>query len=199
MPTEYADKGADVSGCGYYRYALWRVWDDKLPRAVFVMLNPSKADGEADDPTIRRCVGFAKSWQLGGLHVVNLFAYRATDPDDLFSITPSQRVGPLNDEYLRLTFNAARQSGHTLVCAWGDFGQPQVLERTRFVRLLAADRGVTLNVLKLTKNGRPNHPVRLPGALSPVPWFVPEVKTDGVQPQPDPAQDPRGGAGAGPA
>jgi hypothetical protein len=75
--------GATLSACGGYRYLLWRIWDDRLPIAVFIMLNPSTADAMLDDPTIRRCVGYARDWNCGGVAVVNLFAQRATNPKDL--------------------------------------------------------------------------------------------------------------------
>lgn len=74
---------ATISQCGKYRYELTRTWDKELPKVMFIMLNPSKADGEEDDTTIRRCINYAKDWGYGSLVVCNLFAYRATDPDDL--------------------------------------------------------------------------------------------------------------------
>ena len=61
---------------GQYRYWLWRLWDADLPHVCFCMLNPSKADAVTDDPTLRRCINFAKSWGYGSLSVVNLFAYQ---------------------------------------------------------------------------------------------------------------------------
>jgi hypothetical protein len=70
---------AEISEDGKYRYALMRMWDDK-PLMMFCMLNPSTADATKDDPTIRRCIGFAKDRGYGGIYVVNLMAYRATDP-----------------------------------------------------------------------------------------------------------------------
>jgi hypothetical protein len=79
----YLESTATVSPCGLYRYDLRRVWDAARPPCLFVMLNPSTADGSQDDPTIRRCVGFAKAWEMGGVVVVNLFALRATDPGRL--------------------------------------------------------------------------------------------------------------------
>ena len=83
MRTILDDRGADISPCGKYRYSLWRDWDWQgfANRVMFVGLNPSTADATNDDPTIRRCVRFATDWGFGGLVMVNLFAYRATDPD----------------------------------------------------------------------------------------------------------------------
>ena len=68
-----------------YRYLLVRRWDNTLPDATFVMLNPSTADERDDDPTIRKCIGFAKRWGCGGIKVVNLYAFRATNPRDCFA------------------------------------------------------------------------------------------------------------------
>lgn len=77
---------AELSACGSYRYELRRVWGDPARLACFLMLNPSTATAEADDPTIRRCVGYAKAWQFDGILVRNLFALRATDPAALAAI-----------------------------------------------------------------------------------------------------------------
>lgn len=79
-------KSAIISECGKYRYSLSRIWDENKANVLFIMLNPSTADGDVDDPTIRRCIGFAKSWGYGGIYVGNLFAYRATDPKELLKV-----------------------------------------------------------------------------------------------------------------
>ena len=87
--------GAAFSPCGRYRYKLWRVWDPARPLGcvMFLMLNPSTATDNEDDPTIRRCIGYARSWGYGGLYVGNLFAYRATDPRRLAASGSSRRSG----------------------------------------------------------------------------------------------------------
>ena len=77
--------GAVVSDDGLYRYILTRTWDRSLPALVFCMLNPSTADATVDDPTIRKCIGFAQRLGYGGIIVVNLFAYRATKPRELYA------------------------------------------------------------------------------------------------------------------
>lgn len=79
-------RGAVISDDGRYRYRLWRTWAPELPRMAWIMLNPSTADAEVDDPTIRRCVGFAKREGCGGIEVVNLYAYRSTDPSVLGTV-----------------------------------------------------------------------------------------------------------------
>ena len=140
---------AVVSSCGQYRYSLERHWTAAEP-AVFVMLNPSTADGTHDDPTIRRCIGFARSWGFGGLRVLNLFAYRSTNPRNLVLV--EDPVGPANDAYLR---EAAR--GGELICAWGAYPAP---ERVEFLRSL----GARLSAISLTKAGSPAHPLYLHAA-----------------------------------
>ena len=79
--NEAMERGADISPCGRYRYSLWRKWGPGAT-CMFVGLNPSTADETADDPTIRRCMAFARDWGYGALCMANLFAYRATDPAD---------------------------------------------------------------------------------------------------------------------
>ena len=82
----YGESGAIFSECKKYRYLLWRKWG-KSPHSKYVMfvgLNPSTADESIDDPTIRRCICFAKDWGYDGLFMANLFAYRATYPVDMF-------------------------------------------------------------------------------------------------------------------
>ena len=83
---ENQNRRAIVSACGKYRYRLSRMWDSKKPCVLFIMLNPSTADHEKDDNTIRRCISFAKSWGYGGLYVGNLFPYRATKPEELLTV-----------------------------------------------------------------------------------------------------------------
>lgn len=103
---------AELSECGEYRYRLSRVWDEAKRPLTFIMLNPSTADAEVDDPTIRRCMGFAERERAGGIIVVNLYGFRTTKPSDLFQATDP--IGPGNDRALK---RAARQA-KSIVCAW---------------------------------------------------------------------------------
>lgn len=146
---------ATISADGLYRYTLGRRWAQRPP-AVFVMLNPSTADAETDDPTIRRCIGFAKSWGCGGIHVVNLYAYRATRPKHLWEA--EDPIGPDNDDVLRMAFHDASDTNRPVVAAWGAHGP---LDRAQFVHTLAHARGVTMQAFALTKNGSPKHPLYL--------------------------------------
>lgn len=142
-----------------YRYKLIREWDVSLPSVAFIGLNPSTADESVDDPTIRRCVGFAKAWGYGRLVMLNLFAYRATDPTELrrLDIEP---VGALNDVFLR----ALPLHSELIVAAWG--AQGTYLGRDVVVR----QRLPNLHYLRLTQGGQPSHPLYLPGDLTPVLW-----------------------------
>lgn len=163
LPESYAH----ISDDGLYRYTLGRRWSTDLDAgaAVFVMLNPSTADASVDDPTIRRCIGFARALGCGGLHVVNLYAYRATKPADLWQV--EDPVGPENDDVLRRTFKAAANEGRPVIAAWGANAKPL---RVEFVGILAKAAGVTLTALGVTKDGAPRHPLYLPASARPTPW-----------------------------
>ncbi len=150
---------AVISECGMYRYWLERKLASPIKNTcVFIMLNPSTADAELDDPTIRRCKGFADRFQCGTLVVVNLFAFRATKPADLYKA--ADPIGPKNDNYLR---KALALPGMKL-CGWG--ANPT---NNRDIRIgaLAAWADVNLMCLGKTKSGAPKHPLYLP-ALAPL-------------------------------
>lgn len=156
-PTEDVRKSAVISPCGTYRYELARWWSARPPIG-WVMLNPSTADANLDDPTIRRCVGFAKAWGCGGIVVRNLYALRATDPAELGR--HPRPVGPENDAYL------ARCKNEPLtVVAWGARGG----DRGREVLRLLARQGVHPHLLAITGDGQPRHPLYLRADLQPVP------------------------------
>lgn len=149
-------KTARLSDCRTYRYELWRTWDESKPYAMFIGLNPSTADETEDDPTIRRCINFAKSWGYGGLCMANLFAYRATQPEDMKKA--SDPIGDKNDETLILL---AENAG-VIVGAWGNDGV--FLNRSEDVRALIPE----INVLKVNKSGEPAHPLYLKSTLTPI-------------------------------
>jgi hypothetical protein len=143
--------GAAFSRDRRYRYRLWRRWDRSRPAIAFCMLNPSTADARRDDPTIRRCIGFARDWGYGGIEVVNIFALRATDPRALRSA--HDPVGPRNDAFM---LRAARRS--PVVIAWGVHGALRDRGATA-LRLF----GPRTRVLALgrTRSGAPRHPLYL--------------------------------------
>lgn len=144
-----------------YRYLLTRIWDPTVAPVVFVMLNPSTADALEDDPTIRRCIGFARRHCAGGIVVVNLFALRSTDPRVLRD--HPDPVGRLNDVFIR----QATSGASLVVGAWGAAG----LEHGRGASVAKAltGRGVALRCLGTTSTGQPRHPLYLPSdaALEP--------------------------------
>jgi hypothetical protein len=144
-----------------YRYRLWREWNPDAPRVSFVMLNPSTADAKTDDPTIRRCLGFAQSWGYGSLEVVNLFAYRATDPQELRGA--ADPIGAENDRYLI----AASQRAQTLILAWGNWGKLHQRDQA-VLRLLA--ECCKVYCLGINRSGQPRHPLYVRSDAVLLPW-----------------------------
>ena len=148
--------GAVFSDCTSYRYCLWRRWDGQLPTMVWVLLNPSTADASLDDPTVLRCVRFARAHQHGGVILVNLFAWRATDPREL----RQQRdpVGPDNDVYIDW---ACRVSAlNTIVAGWG--AHAFAAQRAQDVRdLIACASKRPIQCFGTSKAGHPRHPLYL--------------------------------------
>ena len=151
MDDRLTGSGAVFSPCGRYRYKLWRVWDPARPLGLvmFLMLNPSTATDAEDDPTIRRCIGYARSWGYGGLYVGNLFAYRATDPTALQRV--DQPVGPDNDQAL---LEMMAQCG-LVVAAWSNHGA-KYGRRVREVLDLVEQ---PLYCLRQWRSGQPAHPL----------------------------------------
>lgn len=145
---------AIISDCGLYRYRLSRSWDNG-PHLTFVMLNPSTADSFQDDPTIRRCIGFAKREAFCGLHVLNLFAFRATKPDDMLHAEDPE--GPQNRAYLNQAIEMSAFSQHPLICAWGSHWMAKKAGPD-FVNRIVAGGGFAA-CLGQTKSGAPRHPL----------------------------------------
>ena len=138
---------ATFSECRKYRYALWRTWDTSKPYLMFVGLNPSTADEKTDDPTVTRCINYAKSWGYGGVCMVNLFAFRATEPNVMKAA--SEPVGKDNDDWLKKLANEAG----LVVAAWGNDGS--YMDRSKKIRELLPN----LHCLKINKSGEPAHPL----------------------------------------
>lgn len=147
---------AQLSPCKDYRYALWRIWDEDKPYALFICLNPSTADENKDDPTLVRCIKFAQSWGYGGLCMGNLFAYRATQPKDL--IKSSDPIGAENDYWLE---KLSRDAGIVIV-GWGNHGS--FLNRSNEV----LNRLSKTYCLKKNKSGQPSHPLYINKNLKPI-------------------------------
>lgn len=154
LPRDPMDKtsGAVISDDRLYRYSLWRCWDSRRARILWVMLNPSTADGAVDDPTIRRCKAFSCRWGFGSLTVVNLFAFRTSTPAALH--LHHDPVGPENDQHILSACGLAQ----TIIAAWGVHGG----RRGRIVTAMVAKRYQgRIECLGVTKNGSPRHPLYL--------------------------------------
>jgi hypothetical protein len=154
---------ACFDGTGSYRYSLYREWQANAPRLAFVMLNPSTADAQRNDATIRRCLGFAHRWGYGALEVVNLFAYRTPKPDVLRTV--EHPVGTDNDRYLI----AAATRADCLVIGWGNWGRLQ--GRDRIVLTLLSQQA-DLYCLGINQSGQPKHPLYVKNALDLIPYRI---------------------------
>lgn len=147
-----------------YRFRLTRTWNPDERRINFLMLNPSTADAFELDPTVRRCVGFARRWGFGSLEVTNIFAFRATDPTVL--VAEAEPVGAGNDQAI---LDAALTADRVVV-AWGARGTHR--GRGEEVAALLADIGVRPVALRVTKHGHPAHPLYLAGDTVPRDWVA---------------------------
>lgn len=150
--------GAIFSDDRQFRYLLWRHWTGPGALVLFVALNPSTADENLDDPTIRRCISFAKAWGATGFMVANLFALRATYPSDL--LAHSAPIGIENDTWIA---TASANAFRTVAC-WGNHGSHLGRSDSVIKHLKRPE------YLRLTKSGQPSHPLYLPGNLLPIPY-----------------------------
>jgi hypothetical protein len=158
-----------MSKCGSYRYWLKRVWSSHEKLACFVMLNPSTADASEDDPTIRRCIGFAKREGATGLVVVNLFALRSTDPTNLKSA--KDPVGPDNLGHMDYVLNSVKGP---IICAWG--AMPFAAEKA--AAFAEKYEGLDLLCLGQTANGSPRHPLYIRKNEPLKPWRLKDHTND---------------------
>jgi len=152
------EKSATISEDQKYRYELRRTWQQKTGLVCWVMLNPSTADADFDDPTIRRCMGYTAWWGYGGIIVVNLFALRSKDPQKLYNV--DDPIGPENYHYI---FQASWGSALT-IAAWGIRGRYLKQNKKVLAQLTNS------HYLALTKNGDPHHPLYLRKDLKPKPY-----------------------------
>jgi hypothetical protein len=156
----YLDSTVHMSPDGVYRYCLHRRWEVG-PCVLWVMLNPSTASAALDDPTIRKCCGFARAWGYGAIEVVNLFAFRTKDPK-ILRAHGGDRVGPENETVIA---HALRVTYYTVV-AWGQL-KPQEVKTGRDVRArLFRERPV--HCLGINRDGSPRHPLYAPYATQPI-------------------------------
>jgi hypothetical protein len=144
---QYTSQNARFSRCKAYRYSLSRSWSGGSGKALFIGLNPSTADKRQDDPTIRRCVGFAAAWGCNSMEIVNLFAFRATRPEDLK--LAAEPIGRYNDRWI----TAAVKEARLCIACWGDHGV--FLGRANKIR----SRFAHLQCLGINASGMPKHPL----------------------------------------
>jgi len=154
--------GATYSPCEKYRYHVWYEWDERLPTLAFLMLNPSTATAETLDPTVTRCKTRAERGGFGRLEIINLFAWRATDPKEMKK--HSDPVGPENDHWILETVAKADKT----IAGWGNHGahcgrSDEILEQLR-------EHGLKLHALKVTGQGHPQHPLYLGYGARPIPF-----------------------------
>jgi hypothetical protein len=163
------EKSAVISPCGRYRYTLARTWDPEKTGALFLMLNPSTADAEQDDPTIRRCTGFAKSWGCGAVTVVNLFAFRTAYPVQLMvaASVDYDIIGQENDDHIRTALDAHSRPGGIIITAWGAQADKVLFSerRTDVLKMLST---YEVQCLGTTRCGHPRHPLYVPAKALPV-------------------------------
>ena len=159
MSIDEQDSGATIDPSGLYRYRLWRSWGEG-PSVLWILLNPSTADHQTNDPTIRRCIEFSIRWGYHGIEVVNLFAWRATSPSAMKSALDP--VGPLNDRYI---VDVANQCD-LVVAGWGVHGA----HKDRDKQVIRLFEGFEIKCLGKTRDGHPRHPLYLPysAVLSPL-------------------------------
>lgn len=150
---------ASLSRCKTYRYSLTREWGSG-GTVVVVGLNPSTADANIDDPTVRRCIGFAGAWGFGRLVLINLFAYRSTDPDRLYRV--DDPIGPMNDRCIRREIGEA----DLVLVAWGNRGN--ILDRDKAVLAWLPNP----HCIGVTGQGFPRHPLYVRSDATPTKFVV---------------------------
>ena len=156
----FTQTGAVFTPCKRYRYRLWRTWDATKKPIVFLMLNPSIADENQNDPTVERCQRRAMAWGYGGLQVVNIFALVSTDPQGLYAC--DDPVGPENNAAI---LEAVKDAG-MVVCAWGTHGEH--VNRAREVVELLKAAGISPQCLGQNADGSPKHPLYVSYGISPM-------------------------------
>ena len=159
------DGGAEFSDCRLYRYRLWREVNPLLGKGTiaFLMLNPSTADAVENDPTIRRCIGFARTWGFRRLEILNLFAFRSPFPATMKKAHDQKIdvIGPGNDEAIR---DIVRKVP-IVVAAWGALDDWAVPRGRKVAEMIPR-----MGVLGLTKAGHPRHPLYIRAGVEPIPW-----------------------------
>lgn len=165
---------AQFSTCRTYRYSLTRLWDNDKSQAIWIGMNPSTADEKEDDPTIRKLIGFCKKWELGGLHIVNICAYRSTDKRNLESVYDP--VGPRNSMYLR---TLCKLPGVKIICCWGNIQDKidRIKESLISTQVLLSDPKLKGNsyCLGINNTGHPIHPLYVSYNKPLIPYLAQDI------------------------
>ncbi len=161
---------ATFSACGRYRYTLTRRWLLGSGSMLWVLLNPSTATANKDDPTIRRCIRFAQGWGFGGMTLVNLFALRATNPKIM--LADDDPIGADNDAVIE----RAAQTHYMIAAGWGAHGS-HMDRAAQVLKLISKHRSI-VHCLGLTKAGEPRHPLYIAKDTAPVP--IEDTKSQGA-------------------
>ena len=143
----FEDNGASFSIGRKYRYSLWRIWDKEKPLVMFIGLNPSTANANDDDPTIRRVKRFAFDWGFGGVYMMNLFSYVTPYPDELVLTDVSHEI--VNDFQLKQVAKHCSE----IIFAWGSFKEAK--ERAEKINVMFPGA----KALAINNDGSPKHPL----------------------------------------
>jgi len=165
ISTKAQDSIADFSSCMKYRWSLKRDLrniNSGNKTMNFIMLNPSTANEEFNDPTVARCENRTIDMGYSYMIVTNIFAYRATDPDDMKA--QSDPVGELNDK----TISDSASESDYIICAWGNHGN--FMNRGAGVKKILDDINKPLYYLKMNGSGQPSHPLYLRKDIEPALW-----------------------------
>lgn len=152
------EKDAELSSCRKYRYALWRTWDEDKMKVMFIGLNPSTANEFKDDPTVTRCISYAKQWGYGGIIMGNIFAYRTSSTDEMKRA--EDPIGRENDAWL----NRLSEQADIIVAMWGNLGD----FRNRSAEV--CDMFPDLMCFSINATDQPHHTRGLPDGITPIPY-----------------------------
>lgn len=150
-----------------YRYKLDIIWDPSIPPQVFIGLNPSTADENNDDPTVRRCIDYAKRWGAGGLRMLNAFAYRSTDWKALKTVE-SPFCHPDDSDHYRPWYLCKWNTFNRPIAAWGKHVEDVSRGYNEALLKSFQSEGINLSYLKMNKDGTPSHPLYLKSNLIPL-------------------------------
>ena len=175
MPKYPAQKDNETretvfSPCRKYRYYLAQIWDENKPPLYWLMLNPSTADEQINDPTVEGCEQRARKWGYGGSVVLNIFAWRATDPENLKKC--ANPIGDDNDLWMHKL--AVLSQTHDVIAAWGEHGAHE--NRGQAVLDIFRQKEGRLQALIMNQSGAPRHPLYIKRSVRPTPFFpIPKI------------------------